>query len=139
MMMAVSSRCSCRRSFTQPHILPVPCEYIFSLMLFTVNNLDNFHTNSDVHTMNTRYKHQLNRPTVTLLCIQKGVFYCTIKIFNSFPPYILKLKQKKPKFKVHSDRILLLILFTLYTSFYPPVKLLPLFNTNNVTNSNNNK
>ena len=50
--------------------------------------------------MKTRYKHQLHRPTVTLSCIQKGVFYCSTKILNSLPPYILKLKQKKPKFKV---------------------------------------
>ena len=68
-------------------------------MLSTVNNLDNFQTNSVVHRMNTRYKHQLHRPTVALSCMQNGVFYCSIKIFNSLPSSILKLKQKKPKFK----------------------------------------
>jgi hypothetical protein len=65
-------------------ILPVPCEYIFSLMMFTVNNLDSFQTNS----------------TVNLSCIHKGVFYSSVKIFNSLSPCILKLKQEKPKFKV---------------------------------------
>ena len=42
MMVAVSSRCSYRRLFTQLDILPVPCEYRFSLMLSTVHNLDIF-------------------------------------------------------------------------------------------------
>jgi len=49
--------------------LSVPCEYIFSLMMFTVTNLDNFQTNSVVHGMNRRAKHQLQRPTVSLSCI----------------------------------------------------------------------
>ena len=68
--------------------------------MFTVNNLDNFQTNSAVHGMNTRAIHQLQRPTVNLSCIQKGVFYSNIETCNSLCPYILKLKQKKPKFKV---------------------------------------
>jgi hypothetical protein len=99
-MMALSVRCSCRGLFKKLDILPVPCEYIFSLMMFTVTNLDNFQTNSVVHGMNTRAKHQMQRPTMNLSCIYKGVFYSGIKIFNTLPLYILKLKQDKPKFKV---------------------------------------
>ena len=95
MMMAVSSRCSCRGLFTQPDTL-----LVLSLMLITVHNLDNFQTNSVMHGTNTRDTHQLYRPTVTHLCIKQGVFYCNIQIFNSIPPYILKLIQKKPKLNV---------------------------------------
>ena len=40
-MMEVSMRRSCREKV---EILPVPREYIFSLITFTVNNLDNFQT-----------------------------------------------------------------------------------------------
>ena len=69
-------------------------------MMFIVNNLDNFQTYSVVHGVNTRDKYQLHRPTVNLSCIQKLVFYSSIKIFNSLPTYIFKLKQKKPKFQV---------------------------------------
>jgi hypothetical protein len=64
------------------------------------NNLDNFQTYSVVHGVNTRNKYQRHRPTLNLSYIQKPVFYSSIKIFNSLPTYILKLKQKKPKFKV---------------------------------------
>jgi len=56
-MMEVSMRCSCTEKVKIP---PVPCEYIFSLMMFTGNNLDNFQTNCVVHRMNTRAKHQLH-------------------------------------------------------------------------------
>jgi hypothetical protein len=48
-MMAVSSRCSCKGLFTKLDTLPAPCEYIFSVMLFTVNKLDNIQTNAVVH------------------------------------------------------------------------------------------
>lgn len=35
-------------------ILDIPCEYIFPLMCFTVNNQENFQTNSTIHNVNTR-------------------------------------------------------------------------------------
>ena len=75
-----------QRFIKKLEILPVPLKYIFSLMLCTVNTLDNFPTNSVVHRMNTRAKHRLHRRTLNLSCIQKGVFYPGIKIFNSLPP-----------------------------------------------------
>jgi hypothetical protein len=76
--------------------------------MFTVNNLDNFLTNAVVHMMNTRAKHWLHRPTLNLSCIQKAVFYSGIKIFNSFLPCVLKLKQEKPKFKAAVRELLLI-------------------------------
>jgi len=96
-MMEVSMQCSC---LEKVEILPVPCGYIFSLMTFTVNNLDNFQTNSVVHRMYIKAKHQLHRHTTKFSCTQKDIFYSSCKKFNSLPLYILKLKQKKPKFKV---------------------------------------
>ena len=68
-------------------------------MMFTVNNHDIFQTNYVVQGMNTRAKNLLLRTTVNLSCIQKGIFCSSIKIFNSLPPYILKLKQEKAKCK----------------------------------------
>jgi hypothetical protein len=31
---------------------------------------------------------------------KRGVFYSSIKIFNSLPPCVLKLKQETPKFQI---------------------------------------
>jgi hypothetical protein len=98
-MLGKSSRCTCKGLFEKSDILLFPCEYIFSLMMFTINNFDNFQMNSAVHGMNTRSKHQLHRPTVNLSCIQNGVFNSCTKIFSSLTPYILQLKAEKFKFK----------------------------------------
>ena len=76
----VSLRSSCRGLLKKLHILSVPCAYVFSLIMFTVNNLDNYQTNSVVYGMHTSTKHQLHRPS------KNGVFYSSIKIFNSLPP-----------------------------------------------------
>jgi hypothetical protein len=99
-MMAVNLRCSCKGLFTKLDAPPAPRGYIFSLTLFTVNNLDNIETNAVVHRMNTRALQQLHRSAVNLSCTQKGVCYSNIKICNNLPPSpILKLKQGKPKLK----------------------------------------
>jgi hypothetical protein len=102
--MEVSIRCSCRE---EVEILPVPCEYIFSVMAFTVKNLDNFQTNSVVHRMYTRAKHQLHRHTVKFSHIQKGLFYSSIKKFNSLrppppPPPPFPLSPTNPKHKIQT-------------------------------------
>ena len=68
-MMAVSLRLFLQRFIKKIYILPVLREYIISLMMFTVINLDNFQTNSVVHGVNIRANHQLQRPTVNLSCI----------------------------------------------------------------------
>jgi hypothetical protein len=39
-MAGVRSRCSCRGLFKRLDISPVPCQYIFSLMTFFVDNLE---------------------------------------------------------------------------------------------------
>jgi hypothetical protein len=47
------------------------CEYIFTLMNFVVNNKEHFQTNSAVHSVNTRNRGHLHRPTANLLHFQK--------------------------------------------------------------------
>jgi IS1 family transposase len=76
-------RTPCRNLFKKLEILPVPCQYIFSLMNF-VNNQENFQTNSSVHSINTRIKHHLHRPVANLSCFQKRAFYSSIENFQLF-------------------------------------------------------
>ena len=61
---------SCRQRFEKFDILNIPSLYIYSLMLFAVDNLHYFQTNSSVHNINTRYNNQLHVPSVTLSVIQ---------------------------------------------------------------------
>jgi hypothetical protein len=44
-MAGVGSRSSCRSLFKKLDISPVPCQYIFSLMMFVVDNQENFQIN----------------------------------------------------------------------------------------------
>jgi hypothetical protein len=96
---AVSPKFSCRDLFSKVDILIFPCLYIFPLMLFVLNNFNNFHTNSLVHEINTRYKYQLQRPVVNLPCYQRGVYYSGIRIFSSLPSAIYNLKNIKSCFR----------------------------------------
>jgi hypothetical protein len=104
-MAGAKPRNSCRSLFKKLDILPLPCEYIFSLMNFTVNNLELFQTNSTVHSVNTRNKNHLHRPIANHSCFQKGAHYVGIKIFNSLLPS-LKTILDKETFKVALKRCL---------------------------------
>ena len=44
---------SCRELFKKLNILPLYSQYILSLLFFVVKNIDEFITNSEVHTFNT--------------------------------------------------------------------------------------
>jgi hypothetical protein len=68
-------------------------------MMFVVNNLGEFQTNSFLHGINTKCKIQLHIPAVRLSSIKKGVTYSSMKIFNSLPSNILKLQNDKLIFK----------------------------------------
>jgi Iap family predicted aminopeptidase len=98
-MLGISARSSCRKWFKNLEILPIPSLCIYSLMLFHVDNLHYFQTNSSVHDINTRYKNQLYIPSVRLSAIQRGITYSTIKMFNNLPPSISRLKKDKLVFK----------------------------------------
>jgi hypothetical protein len=98
-MVGVSSRCLYRSLFVKLNILTLPCLYIYSLMLFVLKNMASYHTNSSIHTINTRYKNQLHRPVANLLCFQKGVFYSGLRIFNSLPLAILECQKNKSRFR----------------------------------------
>jgi hypothetical protein len=58
------SRTSCRNLFMSLEILSLPCEYIFTLMNFVVNNQEHFQTNSAIHSVKNR--DHLHRPTANL-------------------------------------------------------------------------
>jgi hypothetical protein len=79
-MVGAKPRNSRRSLINRADILPLPCQYILSLM-----NLENCQTNSAVHSINTRNKHQLYRPVASLSCLQNCNYYVEIKIFSSLP------------------------------------------------------
>jgi hypothetical protein len=117
-MIGLGPRCCCKGLFKNLDTLPVPCLYSFSLMLFVVNNPNNFQTSLMLHSINIRYKNQLHRPTVNLSCIQKGVTYCAIKIYNSLPSDIWRLQNDKSKFKLALRKYLITDTFYSFEEFF---------------------
>jgi hypothetical protein len=106
-IMGICMRCSFSGLFKNINILPFLVN-IFFLLIFAIKNFDNFQMNTDIHGINTRAKHQLRRPTGTLSCIQKDLFYSGIKIFDRLPPQILKLKNEPARFRVAMNKYLLI-------------------------------
>jgi len=106
-MSGAEPRASCRGLFRKLEILPVPCQYILSLMLFVVDNPNNFQTVLETHGLRTRSANQLFIPTANLTSVQKGITYSGIKIYNSLPSNVLNLKNDRKQFKNELYRYLL--------------------------------
>ena len=57
---------SCRKLFKEMKILPFYCQYIFSLLMYVVNNKHSFTKNLEIHSHNTRNASNLHVPAATL-------------------------------------------------------------------------
>ena len=64
--------------FKKLNILPLYLQYILSLLLLVVKNVDEFIMNSEVHTINTGHRSDLHPPSINLTKYQKGVYYSGI-------------------------------------------------------------
>jgi len=61
---------TCRPLFKQLRILPLPSQYIFSLLLFVVTNKKLFLLNSQIHSMHTRHNEDLHLPQTGLTLLK---------------------------------------------------------------------
>jgi len=98
-MYGAEPRASCRGLFRKLEILPVPCQYILSLMLFIIDNPNNFQTSLEILRLHTRSKNQLFIPIANLKSVQKGIAYSGLEIYVSLPSNILNLKNNRKQFK----------------------------------------
>jgi hypothetical protein len=109
--------------------------------MFAINSLDNFPTDFVVRGINTRDKHQLYRTTVNLSCIQKGVYYSSIKIFDSLSPpspLCFEIKTGEAKISDIIKRVSLAHTFYSLNEFLSIIQIPSVLNINSVTNKNNN-
>jgi hypothetical protein len=98
-IMGARIRDSCRDLFKILNILPLQSQYILSLVLFAVNNKNNFKVNSEIHGINTRNNPNLFQPLSHLTIYQKGTYYLGIKVFNSLSSQIKDLTHNTRQFK----------------------------------------
>jgi hypothetical protein len=105
-MVGIKSQNSYRDLFKRLQILPLPLEYIFSLLNFIISKEEHFKANSAVHSVNTRDKHHPHRPVANPTGFQKGIYYSGIKMFNCLPSCLKSLMNEKAKFKEALKRYL---------------------------------
>ena len=104
--MNLSKNASCRQPFKELNILPVPSQYILSVLLFLTKNKDQFMT-TQMQKITMWQTFELYIPTANLTIYQKGVYYQGIKIYNHLPKTIKDLSGDKNKFKLALKRYLL--------------------------------
>jgi hypothetical protein len=99
-MVGAHPRTPCRNLFKKLEILVLPCQYIFSLMSFFVNNQEHFQTNPSARSINARNKDRLHRPIANLSCFRKSAFCSGIRNFNSLPYSVTNIQKERAQFKV---------------------------------------
>jgi hypothetical protein len=98
--MGIRDRGSCRKYFRELKILPLNSQYIYSLLLFVMNNRHYFEVNSEIYNINTRTKLDLHHPSTHLAVFQKGIYYAGIKVFNNLLDTIKEQSHNTKQFKL---------------------------------------
>lgn len=74
--------------------------YIYSLILFAINNGDLFPVNSEIHKHNTRINNSLHFSKLRLTKVKKGPYNSCIRAYNHLPNTIKALSLNSTKFKI---------------------------------------
>jgi hypothetical protein len=90
---------SCRAFYKKSQILPLPSQYVFSLLVFVNKNRSCFISSSEIHDINTRYNHNLHLPSTNLTLVQKGVPFAGSEIYNHLPLNIKTPSKDTKRFK----------------------------------------
>jgi len=95
-MIGCRSRDSCRKLFFNLKILPLPSQYILSLLLFMIRNKNQWLVNSGVYHTDTRQHANFHHPSVNVAKNQKAVYCLGVKVCNMLPSNI-KTEFPNPK------------------------------------------
>jgi len=111
-IMGAKNNDSCREFFNLLKLLPLSVQYIYSLLMFVVNNRNLFFDNADLYSVKTRNSYNLHPPLSHLTKYQKGVHYAGIRVFSHLPPSIKNIANETKMFKKTFKR------FHMDNSFY---------------------
>jgi len=87
-------------------IMTLYSQYIYSLVLYSVNNKHPFDANNKIHKYKSRNNNNLHRPVANLSKFNKGAYISGIKVFNHVPQYIKPLTNDHKYFKSTLKRFL---------------------------------
>jgi hypothetical protein len=97
----------CREFFKLLKILSLSAQYIYSLVMFVVNNRRLFLDNAELYTIKTRNSYNLHPPLSHLTKYQKAVPYARIRVFSHLPTSIKSVMNETKVFKKTLKRFLL--------------------------------
>ena len=106
-IMGAKNNDSCREFFKLLKILPLSAQYIYSLLMFLVNNKNLFLDNVDLYSIKTRNSYNLHPLLCHLTKYQKGVHYAGIRAFNHLPTFIKNIANETKVFKKTLKRFLM--------------------------------
>jgi hypothetical protein len=95
-----SNRDSCRDLFKILEIIPLQSQYIYALVCFITDDMDQYQFILDIHNRNTRQGSNLYQPPLILLLYQRGTYYMGIKVFNNLSSYLKDLHINRKQFKL---------------------------------------
>ena len=99
-------RDSCREIFRNMQIMTLYSLYIYSIILFTVNNKHLFTTNNEIHKYDTRNNNNLHPAFTNLTKYNKEPYVSGIKVFNHLPQYLKALDHNSLHFRSSLKRFL---------------------------------
>jgi hypothetical protein len=105
-MKGCRARDSCRKLFLKLEILPLPSQYILSLLLFMIINKNQFLVNSEIYHIETRQHANLHQPTVNVSTDQKALYCLGVRVFNMLLSHIKTESDNSKKFKVLLQKFL---------------------------------
>jgi hypothetical protein len=86
--------------------IPLYSQYIYSLILYTINNKHLFTTNNEVNNHKTRCNNDLHHPWSNLSKFNKGAYISGVKVFNHLPQYIKAMSNDQKIFKATLKKFL---------------------------------
>jgi len=105
---------SCREIFKNMQIMTLYSQYVYSLLLFTVNNKHLFTAKNEIHKYNPRNNNNLQPALENLIKYNKGPHVSGIKVFSHLPQYSKALVHNPKHFRSSLERFLLSSFFLLY-------------------------
>ena len=81
-------------------------QYIYSLIIFTVNNKHLYNTNNEIYKCRARYNNTLHLSIVSLEKFNKGTYFTSMKVFNHLLEHIKILTNDIKCFKSILKRFL---------------------------------
>ena len=92
-------RDSCRLHFKNLKIMTMYSQYIYSLIIHTVNNKHLDTPNCEIHKYGTRYNKDLHLPIANLTKYTEVPYFSAIKLYSHLPDYIKSLTCDQKRFK----------------------------------------